>query len=614
MTSFVEAMRRKYEKLTECHIFETFVQKSPNRYGANILFPARTLSMDCQQISRAGNEEELIRSAGHVAELDLAGNQLSSWKEIFILLRCLQNLESLNLSQNPLGPNQHADNKDSAIRTDTMTTIASTEKTAENHTTSSGLNPLAKSFTVPRCSPSPSSSPILKFASYEDVPNSDDIRMQLSRRCAEEDNTENRENVCTDLRLPHRSERNSSKKQESVESGKFSTQCFQEKSSSNLLVDPCILSPPTIFPRLSVLALNSTYIPWFWILELLKHFPNLNTLHVALNNYGAEEDRLDGSGYTFETSTNTPVFPRLRILYFSDNGISSWWTVCRLSRNFPNMEQLILLGNPIAHIPAPLPAKDLSSNGFPGIRQNKVIDELGDGPCNPSTDNPPPSLVNKSRNSRLFSSIHTLSLSETLIDRWESIDALGDWMPKLTNLRLGNSLPVFQSKPEAECRAHVIARLPNLTTYNRSAIDSEEREAAEREFVRDFGQVEPALRPSRYWELERRHGRLEPLANIDLSPKRFVRVRVVLGERELWHDLNLNLKVSQAKRQLCGLFGVEPPESRRYKLYYFDQVMSTVQGPEELKNSGRALHSYQPETGDLFELVRFPDHDHHTRD
>ncbi|VDP23829.1 unnamed protein product [Echinostoma caproni] len=35
-----------------------------------------------------------------------------------------------------------------------------------------------------------------------------------------------------------------------------------------------------------------------------------------------------------------------------------------------------------------------------------------------------------------------------------------------------------------------------------------------------------------YWELERQHGRLEPLANIDLSPKRFVRVRVALGDKE----------------------------------------------------------------------------------
>ncbi|VDQ11185.1 unnamed protein product [Trichobilharzia regenti] len=50
---------------------------------------------------------------------------------------------------------------------------------------------------------------------------------------------------------------------------------------------------------------------------------------------------------------------------------------------------------------------------------------------------------------------------------------------------------------EPDCRAHVIARLPKLTTYNRSVIDSEERESAEREFVRYYGQIDPDQRPNR---------------------------------------------------------------------------------------------------------------------
>ncbi|KAF6773692.1 hypothetical protein AHF37_05499 [Paragonimus kellicotti] len=270
---------------------------------------------------------------------------------------------------------------------------------------------------------------------------------------------------------------------------------------------------------------------------------------------------------SFDACTNIPIFPSLRTLYLSDNGISSWWTVCRLVRHFPGLEHLVLLGNPVAHIPTPLPTSIMNTN------RGGKIDKL------PDVD----MAVNESaapnrQPLRLFACIHTLGLSETLISRWESIDALGEWMPKLTNLRLGSSLPVFQ---------HVLAGIVPAQKLQCPLCTS------------------PNVY---YWELERQHGRLEPLADIDLSPKRFVRVRVVLDGRETVHELNVNLKVSQAKRQFLRLFDIDPSSSRRYKLFYFDQVMTQIQGPEELRFPTRVIHSYQPETGDLFELIRIPEH------
>ncbi|GAA52909.1 tubulin-specific chaperone cofactor E-like protein [Clonorchis sinensis] len=159
----------------------------------------------------------------------------------------------------------------------------------------------------------------------------------------------------------------------------------------------------------------------------------LTTLHVALNNYGADEDHLDGAGDTFDININIPVFHRLRTLYYSENNISSWWTVCRLGRHFPSLEHLVLLGNPLAHIPAPLPSKESL-----GARGGRVVEKLPE----PTRLSPTPPGHKTAH--RLFASLHTLGLSETLLERWESIDALGEWMPKLANLRLGNVLPVFQ--------------------------------------------------------------------------------------------------------------------------------------------------------------------------
>ncbi|CAH8658411.1 unnamed protein product [Dicrocoelium dendriticum] len=599
MTSLVEAIQKKYEKLTEGRIFETFVQRSPNRVGANILFPARTLSMDCQRISKVGSEEELFRAAGHVVELDLAGNKLCCWNEIFTLLRCLQNLESLNLSQNPLG-----------LEASNCTTISedsspdpygdSIDAEVEESEYTNPSDSVDMDGTVTCCLAR--GSPILRFASHEVATGHRSPTFETAMSCDQENKYMHSDLIgATACASKDLAQFNGS----SEWNGPPLEKCTPP---IRLALENGVLNMSTTFPRLTVLALNSTFVPWNWVLDLLHRFPNLATLHVALNNYGAEEDCLEGAGDNFDACLHLPVFPRLRTLYYSDNGISNWWTVCRLGRNFPSLEHLVLLGNPITHIPAPLStgstAPALSAN-HNGTRTGcKLVDKLSvEREWNNCATRP----TSARTNSRVFANVHTLGLSETLIERWESIDYLGEWMPALTNLRLGNTLPVFQSWPESDCRAHVIARLPKLTTYNRSVIDSDERETAEREFVRYFGQVEPASRPARYWELERTHGRLEPLADIDLSPKRFVRVRVVLDGKETVHDLNLSLKVSQAKRQFLQLFDVNPAESKRYKLFYFDQVMTQIQGPEELKFPSRAMHSYQLETGDLFELLRIPD-------
>ncbi|VDO00539.1 unnamed protein product [Rodentolepis nana] len=78
----------------------------------------------------------------------------------------------------------------------------------------------------------------------------------------------------------------------------------------------------------------------------------------------------------------------------------------------------------------------------------------------------------------------------------------------------------------------VIARLPTLESYNVTIITEEEKERAERDFVRRFGQIEEALRPQRFWELERQHGYVAPFVSVNLTPKKSVRMRIHLDEQE----------------------------------------------------------------------------------
>ncbi|VEL14073.1 unnamed protein product [Protopolystoma xenopodis] len=78
----------------------------------------------------------------------------------------------------------------------------------------------------------------------------------------------------------------------------------------------------------------------------------------------------------------------------------------------------------------------------------------------------------------------------------------------------------------------------------------------------------------------------------------------VLLDNQIWHNLNLSQKVGQVKKKILGLFGIEASRANQFLLVYWDSVMSSIQGPEELKFPGRAIHSYQPEEGDTFELCR----------
>nr|CAH8866928.1 unnamed protein product [Trichobilharzia regenti] len=594
MTTLVEAIQKKHEKLTESHIFVGHIQKACNRSGENILFPAWTLTMDCENIDKIGRRDELLKEAEHVRELDLAGNLLSSFEEVFKLLCWLKHLESLNLSQNPLGP--HSSNHQSSN--------SSFDEDAVGLSLEENIQPV----------------------------NSECIH-GLNSICCEKSSELNNNNITNNnsnnvLRLKQNENHFSSVfqndslsdalrklKSSNYRNGDYSKQTTENESPSmkvllkhlatpsEIALNSGIISSSTLFPRLSVLALNSTFIPWDWVLDLLSRLPNLTDLHVARNNYGADENNSNDSGNSSINNDDNeplPVFPHLQSLYYSDNGISNWLTICRLCRHFPGLEQLILLGNPIEYIPVPEKANQ-SMNAVTTV--TTPSEEISEDKQELSTNN-----NNPYHDQCLFENVHTLGLSETLISQWESIDALDEWMPNLKNLRLGNTLPVFQSWMEPDCRAHVIARLPKLTTYNRSVIDSEERESAEREFVRYYGQIDPDQRPNRYWDLERQHGRLEPLANIDLSPKQYIRVRVSMCGKEVWYNLNVNLKVCQAKRHFSNLFNIPQTECRRFKLFYFDQVMSQIQGPEELKYPNRNLYSYQLEPGDLFELVRSPDY------
>lgn len=122
-------------------------------------------------------------------------------------------------------------------------------------------------------------------------------------------------------------------------------------------------------------------------------------------------------------------------------------------------------------------------------------------------------------------------MSSTNINTWDDIDRLSKF-PALKRLRVQN-WPLWDAceATEHERRQLLIARLPTITILNGGGvIGTEEREDAERAFIRYYMDKPESDRPARYNELIAKHGKLDPLVNIDLRPEKRVKVKFVYGE------------------------------------------------------------------------------------
>ncbi|VDK43496.1 unnamed protein product [Taenia asiatica] len=320
------------------------------------------------------------------------------------------------------------------------------------------------------------------------------------------------------------------------------------------------LSASCLSYHLNTLLLNSTQVPWKRVLFLLSYLPNrlsyhprftslqsLTTLHAALNDYSYCCAR--------DTQPKSLIrFPQLMHLYFSENRLATWSDICCLGGHFPQLQHLVLLRNPL-----------------------QVVPPMSDG-----------------KEETPFGSLEDLNLMETKLDTWESVDALTQWFPALKSLRLGKDIPLLKSCDAQTFRYDVIARISTLTSYNVTPISEDERERAERDFVRRFGQLDVAQRPKRFWELESLHGYVAPFVSVNLSPKRRVRLRIRLDDQE---------SIAHLRHEVCGLFGLSAQEARATRLVYIDAGIVEAQGPEEMRHLARLLYTYHPNEGDTLMQV-----------
>ncbi|XP_044748673.1 tubulin-specific chaperone cofactor E-like protein [Coccinella septempunctata] len=336
--------------------------------------------------------------------------------------------------------------------------------------------------------------------------------------------------------------------------------------------------------QLRNLVLNSTFIRWESIQEILGHLPQLEELHLSLNDYKhvhlfREEDDCDCQAEeratkNHETNCCCPKFDyrgkhshtKLRKLHFTGNPVREWWQVCKLGYAFPNLESLVLANCPIDSLKI-----DVSRCSC-------------DKKC-------------RSMNSQeAFKKLEILNLNSTDLSGWDDVETLAKF-PALNCVRV-QGCPLWESNEytEHERRQLFIARLPNVNTLNGGGkIGHDEREDAERAFIRYYMEKPECERPDRYFELVSIHGKLDPLVNIDLRPEKRVKVLFTCGNNSEIRSVDVYRTVSDLKLKLEAFAGFSASKMR---LFYVDQDLRDIQGPEEMKYPHKQLYSYNIYSGD----------------
>lgn len=179
------------------------------------------------------------------------------------------------------------------------------------------------------------------------------------------------------------------------------------------------------------LVLNSTYIGWDSVQDILDHLPCLEELHLSLNGYKdvslntescacEEEEKNDNQSQDCSCSNPSSKHKHcgVKILHFNGNLIQNWQEVKKLGYAFPNLETLVLADCPIKSLNVQDEAEELSSN------RNYERSESECESCN--TKNSPHDG---------FRNLKIINLNSTQLATWTDMEQLSKF-PQLEYVRV----------------------------------------------------------------------------------------------------------------------------------------------------------------------------------
>lgn len=291
---------------------------------------------------------------------------------------------------------------------------------------------------------------------------------------------------------------------------------------------------------LKTLILNSSFIPLNVIENVLRsHFNQLNEFHLSKNDL------------TEVNFSEAFVNENIKILHLNDNKLSDWLQVSKLGKLFPNLKYLCL-------------------------SENALSDE--------STSR---------LESSLFQSLDTLILNKVPINSWTTLDKLRE-LPKLTTIRIQNIPLLDRYKPEERYFLLVAYLSEKITCLNGSELSPEEKDKCERMYLRHYMESNDE-RPQRFEQLEQKHGKLDKLAQVDLSINHQVECLIKFNEKCVRQKVSIKQTVGEFKKKLESFAGCK---SSAFRLYYVD--MEGAFGADELKLMNLNLCILNIKDGDEF--------------
>ncbi|KAK3107515.1 hypothetical protein FSP39_016332 [Pinctada imbricata] len=294
------------------------------------------------------------------------------------------------------------------------------------------------------------------------------------------------------------------------------------------------------FSNIKHLILNNTEVDWGIVMKLLTVFPCISELHLSLNKFSS-----------VDIPENFPPYASLIKLHFAQNKIKEWSELNKIGRTFPNLEVFVGMESELETL--------------------QCEDDFED----------------------YFSKLSSLNLSATKLQSWEDVDEIKNF-PALKGVRL-SGVPFLEEIEKKTRRQQIIARLPNIEQLNGSPIPEGEREDAERAFIRQY--MDQEERPNRYYELEEKYGKLDPLANIDLRPKDVIKMKVFFFDNVQEINVNAKQTVKEFKKVLSNVVGL--PTSKMI-LFHKQIVNGNLMDVVNLRNPNKFLWTLNLTEEDCF--------------
>ncbi|ESO94310.1 hypothetical protein LOTGIDRAFT_189635 [Lottia gigantea] len=242
----------------------------------------------------------------------------------------------------------------------------------------------------------------------------------------------------------------------------------------------------TLTPRIEMLNLGQNLVSsWKHVGDITRQLPNLTDLILSKNMLTVPENVDD----------LCPHFTHIKSLTFNKT-YYTWKDILKCSKMLPSLDSLSFSYNELSSLVDS--SQFLQNLTFLALENNHLkhwseILHLGQLPKLGTlglNENDIESVIFPDclpgETTTLFSSLHTLYLHRNKISDWSSINELG----KLKNLKELMFLfnPITESETMETVRQLQIAKIPTLTLLNRTEILAEERKGAEIDYLKRYGQ------------------------------------------------------------------------------------------------------------------------------